>query len=402
MQQVVILGAGFAGLELATRLSEQVADEVHVTIIDVNDSFVFGYSKLDVMFGREAPEAVRLYYRQINKPSVEFRQALIESIDPQTRRVITSSGVYEADILVVALGADVRPDETPGLLEGGAEFYSVGGAEQLRDFLPTFAGGKVVISVLGPFFKCPAAPFETAMMLHSYLGERGVLDRSSITLLSTLPRPIPVSPEASAGILAGLQERGIEFRPSTKVERIDPATKTAFVAGGGTLDYDLFLGIPVHRPPKVVVDSGLTEDDGWIAVDHTTFATRFPGVYAAGDITSAPVPARRRDRRGGGRDGRRLHHSSDQGRRRAAALFGGRTVLHRVRRAGSRAVQRQLPQWARAVRVLRGAIGGVGRVEAGVRPHPAQALVRPRLLARSSIPCGAVVVAPVGALDVPP
>jgi len=290
MHCVVILGAGFAGLELATRLSEQVADEVRVTLIDANDSFVFGYSKLDVMFGRDTPEAVRLYYRHIHRPSVEFRQAFIESIDPHAKRVITSDGAYDADILVVALGADVRPDETPGMLDGGAEFYSVGGAEQLGETLPTFPGGKVLISVLGPFFKCPAAPYESAMMLHSYLDQRGVLDKSSITVLTTLPMPIPISPEASAGIIAGLDQRGIAFRASTKVVRIHPATNTAILADGSTVDYDLFLGIPIHRAPKVVVDSGLTEDDGWIAVDHTTFATKFPGVYAAGDITSAPVP----------------------------------------------------------------------------------------------------------------
>jgi sulfide:quinone oxidoreductase len=211
-------------------------------------------------------------------------------IDPHAKRVLTSGGTYDADILVVALGADVRPDETPGMLEGGAEFYSVGGAEQLRDTLPAFPGGKVLISVLGPFFKCPAAPYEAAMMLHSYLGRRGVLDKSNVTVLTTLPMPIPISPEASKGIIAGLDGRGIAFHPSTKVERIDPATKTAVLADGSALDYDLFLGIPVHRAPRVVVDGGLTEDDGWIAVDHTTFATKFPGVYAAGDITSAPVP----------------------------------------------------------------------------------------------------------------
>src|SRR5262249_30658060 len=148
------------------------------------------------------------------------------------KRVITSGGTYDADILVVALGADVRPDETPGMLEGGAEFYSVGGAEQLSETLPTFPGGKVLISVLGPFFKCPAAPYEAAMMLHSYLERRGVLDQSSVTVLTTLPMPIPISPEASAGIIAGLERRGIAFHPSTKVVRIDPATKTAVLADG--------------------------------------------------------------------------------------------------------------------------------------------------------------------------
>ncbi|MEY2404044.1 MAG: sulfide:quinone oxidoreductase, partial [Acidimicrobiaceae bacterium] len=129
---VVILGAGFGGLELSTRLSEELADDVQVTLIDKNDSFIFGFSKLDVMFGRRKLDEVRLYYRDIAKPSVEFRQETVISIEPHTRRVETDKGTYDADILVVALGADLDPAATPGLVEGGYEFYSPDGANEVR------------------------------------------------------------------------------------------------------------------------------------------------------------------------------------------------------------------------------------------------------------------------------
>ena len=289
MERVLILGAGFGGLELASRLSEDVADAVEVTLIDQSDSFVFGYSKLDVMFGREAPEAVRLYYRDIVKPSVEFRRETIQSIDPVARRVVTDRNTYDTDVLVVALGADVVPSLTPGLVEGGNEFYSVAGAELLRDILPTFEGGDAVIGVLGPFFKCPAAPYEAAMMLHDFLTQRGVRDATTIKVLTPMSFPIPISREASAAIIGGLEERDIEFRPETVVTSLDPAAHVATLRDGSTINYDLFLGVPVHRAPAVVAESELAVD-GWIPVDPATFATSFPNVYAVGDVTSAPVP----------------------------------------------------------------------------------------------------------------
>jgi sulfide:quinone oxidoreductase len=286
--EVLILGAGFGGLELSTRLAEDAPDDVHVTLVDKSDSFAFGYSKLDVMFGHSTSDEVKAYYRDIARPNVEFRQESVHSIDPSTRRVVTDASTYEPDILVVALGADVDPSRTPGLVEGGHEFYTRQGADDLRDVLDTFSSGTVLISVLGPFFKCPPAPYECAFMLHDALVARGVRDACRIHVLTSLGAPIPVSPETSAAIIAAFDERGIELSVSTIVSHLDPETKTAFHPGG-SLPYDLFLGIPIHHAPNVVVQSGLT-DDGWIAVDPATFATRFPGIYAVGDITSAPVP----------------------------------------------------------------------------------------------------------------
>jgi len=289
MERVLILGAGFGGLELATRLSEAVPDAVEVTLIDQSDSFVFGYSKLDVMFGREAPDAVKLYYRDIAKPSVDFRRETIQSIDPVAKRVVTDHGTYDADILVVALGADLAPELTPGVVEDGNEFYTVAGAERARDVIPTFDSGDAIIGVLGGFYKCPAAPYEAAMLLHDSLVRRGVRDATTIKVMTPMAKPIPISEEASAVIQRGLAERGIEFCPQTVVSALDPATKLATLTDGRTVNYDLFLAIPVHTAPAVVEQSGMTED-GWIPVDHTTFATKFPDVYAVGDVTSAPVP----------------------------------------------------------------------------------------------------------------
>src|SRR5512135_1044680 len=151
---MVVLGAGFGGLELSTSLSEAFGDRLDLTLIDKSDSFYFGFSKLDVMFGRKTPGAVRLAYSNIVKPGVRFRQEEITAIDPAARRVTTDKGTYEADILVIALGADYDQAGTPGLIEGGNEFYSFAGAERLRVVLPTFSKGRAIVGLTGPSFKC--------------------------------------------------------------------------------------------------------------------------------------------------------------------------------------------------------------------------------------------------------
>src|SRR5580692_8068743 len=223
MKKVLILGAGFAGLELATRLAEDVPDEVDVTIIDSSDAFVFGFSKLDLMFGRADLNAVRIPYTRLDKPSVRFARETVLSIDPETRRVVTDGATYEPDILVVALGADLDPAATPGVVEEGTEYYSVEGANRVRAVLPTFEGGDVIVGVLGTFFKCPAAPFETALMLHDYLEKRGLRAASTIKVISPMPKPIPISDQASNGILKACEERDIGWWPQTRTTALDPA-----------------------------------------------------------------------------------------------------------------------------------------------------------------------------------
>ncbi len=285
MHRVVILGGGFAGLELASRLAEQAAGELQVTLIERNDSFHFGFSKLDVLFGGKAASEIRMPYRRIRKDGMEFRQETVTMIDPAARRVTTDCGVYDADVLVVALGAEYDYAATPGFEEGGFEFYSLEGAERLRGVLAELESGTVLISVLGQPFKCPPAPFEMAFLLHHGLVERGVRDSVRIRMTYPMSAPVPVTPEVSAMFRRALDERGIEHQPEQRVVAIDPDRRVARLADGGSVSYDLFIGIPVHQAPEVVRRSGLTEN-GWVYVDQRNLATQFPGVYALGDVAA--------------------------------------------------------------------------------------------------------------------
>jgi sulfide:quinone oxidoreductase len=287
-KHVVILGAGFGGLELATRLSESLADKVQVTLLDQNDSFSFGFSKLDLLFGRKAREDLLLHYGDISKEGVEFRQERVTTIDPEKRRVTTDQGSYDADVLVIALGADYDLAATPGFEEGGVEYYSIPGAERMRDVLPTFDSGTILIGILGHPFKCPPAPFEGALLLHDHLVERGIRDEAEIRVIGPMAAPVPITKEVSQRFLDALAERGIEYVPNQLVVELDNRNKLAQLASGGSVPYDLFVGIPKHRVPEVVERSGLAVD-GWVPVDSANLATRFPDVYALGDVVGTPM-----------------------------------------------------------------------------------------------------------------
>jgi sulfide:quinone oxidoreductase len=287
--RVLVLGAGFGGLELATRLSEGLGDEVDVVLIDQADGFVFGFSKLDVMFGRTTADAVQHSYRDVVKPGVEFVQSVIREIDPTQVQVETDAGRFEGDVMVVALGADLDPSLTPGLVEAGHEFYTTGGAFAVRDVLDRFSGGRVVIAVTSTPFKCPPAPSETALLVHDFLTGRGLREASEISLVMPLGVPIPPSPAASQALLEAFAERGIAWYPERVVRSLDPQRKMAVLADGHEMPFDLFLGVPVHRAPRVVAESGMCSD-GWIPVNPLTLETSFPNIYAVGDVTSVGTP----------------------------------------------------------------------------------------------------------------
>jgi sulfide:quinone oxidoreductase len=286
--RVLVLGAGFGGLELSTMLSEALGDEVEVTLVDRADAFVFGYSKLDVMFGRTTLDAVRLPYREIVKPGVRFLQEEIIAIDPRARRATTDAGEHEGDVLVIALGADYDLDTTPGLREAN-EFYSVEGAARLGELLPGFTRGRALIGVCGAPFKCPPAPSECALLLDELLRERGVRDDCEIAFTVPLPSPVPPSPDTSRALTAAFEERGIAFVPGRRIASLDPARRVAVYEDGGELPYDLFLGVPKHRAPDVVLETGICVD-GYVPVDSATLQTELPDVYAIGDVATPGVP----------------------------------------------------------------------------------------------------------------
>ncbi|MEO8107032.1 MAG: FAD/NAD(P)-binding oxidoreductase [Actinomycetes bacterium] len=289
IMRVLVLGAGFGGLELTTLLSEELGTDADVTLIDKSEGFVFGFSKLDVMFGHSDADGVLHRYADISQPGVRFVQATIHSIDPATRTVETEAGTFQGDVMVVALGADLEPAATPGLLEAGHEFYTVAGAFALRDTLDAFEGGHVVIGVTSTPFKCPPGPSEAALLTHDFLTRRGLREQSAVTLVMPFDVPVPPSPDASQALLEAFAEHSITFVPKKLVRSLDPAHNVAQFSDGSQLAFDLFLGVPKHSVPQVVAASGMAED-GWIAVDARTLQTHFADVYAVGDATSAGTP----------------------------------------------------------------------------------------------------------------
>jgi sulfide:quinone oxidoreductase len=180
-------------------------------------------------------------------------------------------------------------DATPGLAEAGTEFYSVAGAERLRELLPEFTGGRAIVGVCGAPFKCPPAPSEAALLLHDHLVERGVRDDCEICFVLPLPSPVPPSPDTSDALEAAFTERDITFVPGRTPASLDPERRVAVLDDGTEMPYDLFLGVPKHRAPDVVIASGMTTD-GYIPVGPETLETSFPGVYAVGDVTTVGVP----------------------------------------------------------------------------------------------------------------
>ncbi len=287
--RVLVLGAGFGGLELATTVAAACPDSADVTLIDQAPGFVFGYSKLDVMFGRQPAHESVHPYSGVTNLGITFVASTVRRIDARERRVETDDGTFETDVLVVGLGADLDPSATPGLVEGGHEFYTVDGAFALRDVINDFRGGRVVVGVTSTPFKCPPAPSECALLMHEHLTLKGMRDVSQVSLIMPFGIPIPPAPEASAALLDTFAERGIDWCPDVLVTGLDPQQRTVLLSDGTAKPYDLFLGIPVHRAPQVVLDSGMTQD-GWIPVDPLTLETAYPGVYAVGDVTSVGTP----------------------------------------------------------------------------------------------------------------
>ena len=287
-KRILVLGAGFGGLELSTMLSEAFGYDIEVTLIDKGDAFYFGFSKLDVMFGRTTRDAVLLPYKKFLKPGVRFLQETVSSIDPVAKRVTTNRGTHEADFLVVALGADYDFAATPGMADA-TEFYTLAGATRLGERLRTFTKGRVLIAVGGAPFKCPPAPSEAALMMHDYLTTRGIRSACEITLILPLEAPVPPSPETSRALLAAFAERNITFVADRELKSIDTQLRVATIDDGREFPYDLFLGVPAIRAPKMLEESGMTEN-GYVPVKAKTLETRFPDVYAVGDCAKQGTP----------------------------------------------------------------------------------------------------------------
>lgn len=284
---VLVLGGGVGGLVTANELRRRLDLTDRVVLVERERRHLFQPSLLWLMVGRRRRDQIERPLRELLDPGVELIEAEVTSIDPTARRVETTAGAFAGDALVVALGAEPDRDAVPGYREAALDFFSPEGAAACARALEGFRGGRDVVTVAGLPYKCPAAPYEAALLLDDELRRRGLRERSEIDVYSPEPAPMPVAgPVMGAAVVGLLEAKGIAFHPGSRVNRFDPASHEIVLADGSRVGYDLLAGVPPHRAPEVLRESALAGDTGWIPVDRATLETRHERVYAIGDATT--------------------------------------------------------------------------------------------------------------------
>lgn len=289
MAQIVVLGGGFGGVVAATELRKKLGKEHKVVLIDKSREHLFTPSLLWLVLDERRPEKIKRDLSVVNKKGIEYVNAEVQKIDPAKKTVIASSREISYDYLIISLGADVAKDAIPGYRDG-INFYCLKGAEVLRDELKKFEGGKVAVVVASTPFKCPAAPYEAALLMDAYLSKKGGRGRTEIAIYTPEPLPMPVAgPILGNSVKELIECRGITFNPQKKL--ISMENKELSFESGEKVKADLIAWVPPHKAPSVVKDCGLTGESGWIPVDGKTMKTQFENVYAIGDITANKLPS---------------------------------------------------------------------------------------------------------------
>lgn len=282
---VLILGGGVGGIVVATRLRRLLAPGHRVVLVEKEADHVFAPSFLWLMIGERSAAQISRPLTALARRGIELIRGRIEHIDPAARTIRINGRDITGDHMVIALGADLAPELVPGLAEAGHNFYTLAGAESLRAALARLKQGRIVVLVASMPFKCPAAPNEAAMLIEYACRRSGIRQQIQVDLYTAEPGPMPVAgPAVSAALRQMIEAKGISYYPGHAVTGVDPARRSLAFANGVEAEFDLLAYVPPHRAPEVVRDSGLCGESGWIPVDRGTLETRFPGVYAIGDV----------------------------------------------------------------------------------------------------------------------
>lgn len=288
---VLILGGGVGGLVAANKLREKLGREHRIIVVDRSGQHIFSPSLLWVMAGWRRPEKITRDLRRMVHSGVEVVHGQVESIDAAKQKVTTDAGELGYDYLLVALGAELAPEAIPGYAEAAHNFFTLEGIKTLTGTLENFSGGRVAVVVSKLPYKCPAAPYEAALLLHDVFRRRGLLKQIDLQVFTPEILPMPVAgPVLGQAVKGLLEERGIGFHPGVQLQSIDPGRRELKFQDGAAERFDLLLAVPPHRPPQALRGSGLTNEAGWVSVDPQTLRTKCDNVYAVGDVTGITLP----------------------------------------------------------------------------------------------------------------
>ncbi len=284
---ILILGGGVGGIVTANALRESLASEHRIVVVDKRAEYIFTPSLLWVMTGWRQPDQITKDLRHMLQFGIEVVQAEVQEIDPERAIVRANGDDLAYDYLVVTLGADLAPEVMPGYVETAYNFFDLEGTTKLWSALQRFEGGRVAVLVSAMPFKCPAAPYEAAMLIEDVLRRRGIRDRCQVRVFTPEPQPMLVAgPDMGVSVVGMLATKNIGFHPNLSLDHIDPVRQNLVFKNGRQESFDLLAAVPPHRPPTVVKESSLANEAGWVTVDKHTLQTHFENVYAIGDVTA--------------------------------------------------------------------------------------------------------------------
>jgi sulfide:quinone oxidoreductase len=291
MRTVLVLGGGVGGTVAANALRDVLDATDRVVLVDRQADQLFAPSLLWLMVGQRRPDRLQRPTKGLLRAGIEFVNSAVREVDPERRRVVTEDGELTGDAIVVALGAEQAPETSAGFSEIAHDFFTLEGASSFAAALRAFRGGRIAVAVTSLPFKCPAAPYEAALLIDAALRDHEVRDESVIDLYTPEPAPMPVAgPKLGRALAEILEERDIHYHPERRIERFDPASREVLFDGWPSAGFDLLAATPPHRPPPVILDSGLAGPSGWIPVDKETLETDFENVFAIGDVTAVTLP----------------------------------------------------------------------------------------------------------------
>ena len=296
MKKLIILGAGTAGTMVANRLARLLdQDEWTITIVDQDPVHYYQPGYLFLPFGVYSKKDIVKPKRDFIPAIVKYIQSKIEMIEPDHNRVrLANAAVLDYDFLVIATGADIHPEETPGLAEhewGKSihTFYSLEGALALSKTLRDWNGGRMVVNVVENPIKCPVAPLEFLMLADWYFHERGIRDRVELVYSTPLPGAF-TKPVASRLLGEMLERKNIKVEPEYMIERAEPDEKKIYSYDEREIEYDLLVSIPLNMGAEVIGKSGLGDELNFSPVNKNTFLSdKFDNIFVLGDASNIPA-----------------------------------------------------------------------------------------------------------------
>ena len=291
-KRILILGSGFGGLTVANLLRRNLSPEHQIVVVDKKEFFMMGLVNLWILSGIRRLEDSQVALNKLENKQITFLNDEVTTIDVFQKSIRTrSNNELEYDYLIIALGAELAPKEISGfVVNGGFNLYDAEQIPKLREKILALKSGRIAICITNIPYKCPPAPYEASLLINDILVKNGTRDSIDIDFYTPAPIALPVAgAKLSQDIVNLLNDNHINFHPLHKLKAVVDKEIIEFENGNKT-NYDLLIGIPPHKVPTVIKNSGLVkEGQNWIDVDKFSLKTNYENVFAIGDVTEIKV-----------------------------------------------------------------------------------------------------------------